>query len=96
MFITLSLINALLFDSVIIGLTVSLFSYTAALGGIYATISMHNHLLDNVMRLPVSFFDITPVGRILNRFSNDVQSLDGTLPALLAAFLRMGTMVNEF
>jgi len=36
---------------------------------------------------PVSFFDVTPVGRILNRFSSDVFAVDDTLPFILNIFL---------
>ena len=32
---------------------------------------MHENLLRRVMFFPVSFFDVTPVGRIINRFSQD-------------------------
>ena len=43
------------------------------------------HVLD--FQAPVSFFDVTPVGRILNRFSSDVFSVDDTLPFILNIFL---------
>jgi ABC-type multidrug transport system fused ATPase/permease subunit len=33
---------------------------------------LHAGLLRNVLRSPMSFFDTTPVGRIVSRFSNDV------------------------
>ena len=39
------------------------------------------------LQAPVSFFDITPIGRILNRFSSDVFSVDDTLPFILNIFL---------
>ncbi|XP_035829636.1 multidrug resistance-associated protein 1-like, partial [Aplysia californica] len=36
----------------------------------------HNKLLVNILRSPMSFFDTTPNGRIINRFSKDIQSVD--------------------
>lgn len=34
----------------------------------------------------MEFFDQTPLGRIMNRFSKDVQEVDTDLPATLRAF----------
>ncbi|KAK2958121.1 Multidrug resistance-associated protein [Blattamonas nauphoetae] len=36
----------------------------------------HNKLLDSVMNCPSSFFDTTPMGRILNRFTGDIPQID--------------------
>ena len=40
----------------------------------------HLNLLLNMMRLPLNFFDIHPVGRIINRFSKDMDAVDNGLP----------------
>ncbi|ORZ07986.1 ABC transporter type 1, transmembrane domain-containing protein [Lobosporangium transversale] len=56
-------------------------SYTTMVtAGIRAGERLHNRLLTNVLRLPMSFFDTTPVGRIINRFSSDCFSIDEQIP----------------
>ena len=39
------------------------------------------------LQAPVSFFDVTPIGRIVNRFSSDVFSIDDALPFIMNIFL---------
>ncbi|KAJ2078167.1 hypothetical protein H4R24_004671 [Coemansia sp. RSA 988] len=46
---------------------------------IRASTVVHEGMLAGVMRSPMSFFDTTPTGRILNRFSSDVESCDQKL-----------------
>ena len=53
---------------------------TLMLSELRAASALHTRMLDAVMKAPMSFFDATPTGRILNRFSNDQESLDATLP----------------
>ncbi|PVU91420.1 hypothetical protein BB559_001398 [Furculomyces boomerangus] len=40
----------------------------------------HEKLISSVFRSPMEFFDTTPLGRILNRFSKDIATLDEELP----------------
>ncbi|KAJ1751848.1 hypothetical protein LPJ79_001690 [Coemansia sp. RSA 1821] len=45
-------------------------------GSFYASRSLHAQLLQAVMRATPAFFDSTPLGRIVNRFSRDMQCID--------------------
>ncbi|KAJ5642156.1 oligomycin resistance ATP-dependent permease yor1 [Penicillium lividum] len=59
--------------------------------------SASNVMLDKatikIMRAPVWFFDTTPLGRIMNRFSKDVYVMDDALPESLRLFLVGTAMV---
>lgn len=50
------------------------------IGCLRAAILLHLSLLFGVMRAPLKFFDKTPTGRILARFSKDIDVLDTGLP----------------
>nr|VZI16707.1 unnamed protein product [Spirometra erinaceieuropaei] len=45
-----------------------------------ASKDLHRRMLARVLRAPCYFFDTTPQGRILNRFSLDIASIDHNLP----------------
>lgn len=40
---------------------------------------LHDKLVTSVIYSPIRFFDTTPIGRIINRLSNDVRSVDGKI-----------------
>ena len=63
-------------------------SFALALGGTFASRTIHKQLLVNVLRLSMSFFDTTPSGRILNRFSKDIYTIDETIPRSVRSFVR--------
>ncbi|XP_077869071.1 ATP-binding cassette sub-family C member 8-like [Saccoglossus kowalevskii] len=44
-----------------------------------AALRLHRSLLYNIVHAPMRFFDTTPIGRILNRFSSDIQIIDQRL-----------------
>lgn len=46
------------------------------LGAWMASVMLHNYMTTNVFRNPMTFFDATPIGRILSRFSSDVEVVD--------------------
>ena len=50
---------------------------------IKAASSIHKHFLVKILRAPMSFFDTTPTGRIVNRFSKDIENIDHGLPERL-------------
>ena len=52
-----------------------------------ASQNLHDRMLRKVLRMPQTFFDTTPSGRIINRFSRDTEVLDNLLPASLSQFL---------
>lgn len=59
-------------------------AFAMAAGSVQAARSLHQALLYNMMRSPQSFFDTTPSGRILNRFSKDIYVIDEVLaPSIL-------------
>ena len=62
-------------------------SYFVAMGCIFAATLIHKRLLVNILRLPMSFFDTTPSGRILNRFSKDINTIDETIPHCVEDFI---------
>jgi len=41
-----------------------------------ASVKLHDDLTDVVLKAPISFFDVTPIGRVLNRFAADMDKLD--------------------
>ncbi|ETM47020.1 hypothetical protein L914_08197, partial [Phytophthora nicotianae] len=54
---------------------------------------MHDELFRRVLRAPVTrYFDVTPIGQILNRFSNDLDQMDTTLPLEYQLFFQNVSM----
>lgn len=51
--------------------------------GLRAGQSSHAHLLKGVLAAPLRFFEANPVGRIVNRFSRDLDAVENPLPRTL-------------
>lgn len=65
------------------------FACTAAvlLGGVLASHQLFQQLLSSVMRSPMLFFEQTPIGHLLNRFSRDIDAVDSVIPDKLKSVL---------
>ncbi|XP_061579415.1 ATP-binding cassette sub-family C member 4-like isoform X2 [Cololabis saira] len=51
--------------------------------------TLHASMFNAILRTPVRFFDINPIGRILNRFSKDIGYLDSLLPWTFVDFIQV-------
>lgn len=69
-----------------IGVTVAS-SYANTLAGQTSSRKFHEALVRGILRAPMAFFDTTPLGRVVNRFSKDISVLDDRLPATLYMWL---------
>jgi ATP-binding cassette subfamily C (CFTR/MRP) protein 1 len=48
------------------------------------SVTFHERLLESTLYAPIAFFDTTPTGRILNRFSSDMLSVDEEISQTLS------------
>ncbi|NXG03290.1 MRP7 protein, partial [Sakesphorus luctuosus] len=62
-------------------------AFLFAYGTLRAATVIHKRLLQRALKATVTFFDTTPTGRILNRFSSDLYCVDSSLPFILNIFL---------
>ena len=46
------------------------------IGSFVASRKLHKQLLSTILGAPLRFFEVTPLGRVLNRFSKDLSSID--------------------
>ncbi|XP_029901963.1 ATP-binding cassette sub-family C member 9 [Myripristis murdjan] len=71
------------------GITLCLItSLTVEFLGLSAATSLHHNLLNKIIHAPIRFFDITPLGQILNRFSADTNIIDQHIPPTLESLTR--------
>ncbi|KAG8872786.1 hypothetical protein FRC20_009062 [Serendipita sp. 405] len=87
----LSLYGAAVFLSSLLSLAVGILLSVVII--IRSTKYMHDRVLQALLRCPLSFFEQTPSGRILNVFSRDVYVLDQVLARVISGALRTGSSV---
>ncbi|KAF2854807.1 hypothetical protein T440DRAFT_496167 [Plenodomus tracheiphilus IPT5] len=74
-----------------------LFSFSVSVFGTQAGKVMLQRAISRVLRAPMSFFDTTPLGRITNRFSKDIDVMDNTLTdAMRMYFLTLAMIISVF
>ncbi|KAL0963117.1 hypothetical protein UPYG_G00349970 [Umbra pygmaea] len=56
--------------------------------GLSAATNLHHNLLNKIIHAPIRFFDVTPLGQILNRFSADTNIIDQHIPPTLESLSR--------
>ncbi|WWC71394.1 uncharacterized protein I206_105349 [Kwoniella pini CBS 10737] len=66
--------------------------FSNALINYFASVKIHKNAITRVMFAPQSFFDTTPLGRIMNRFSKDTDTIDNTLSDAMR--MAIGTLSN--
>ncbi|XP_063900420.1 ATP-binding cassette sub-family C member 3-like [Zophobas morio] len=62
-------------------------SFSLAFGSIHASKNLHETVVKRLLKAPLSFFDTTLLGRIVNRLSKDIYTIDEALPNSLKSFL---------
>ncbi|KAJ3333987.1 Multidrug resistance-associated protein 1, partial [Blyttiomyces sp. JEL0837] len=60
-------------------LALLIYSILFAVGGLFAAKSLHDQVLARAVGSPVGFFDQTPMGRIVNRLSRDIDYADNSI-----------------
>uniref|UniRef100_A0A8C5HE38 ATP-binding cassette sub-family C member 5 n=1 Tax=Gouania willdenowi TaxID=441366 RepID=A0A8C5HE38_GOUWI len=59
-----------------------------------AACKLHDTMFRKIVASPMGFFDTTPTGRILNRFSKDQEEVDAVLPLNMDSFLQFVLLVS--
>merc|ERR1719199_1138926 len=60
---------------------------------IRAADTLHATVLERVLFAPTAFFDVTPIGRVLNRFSGDILTVDTELSRTMSEFSGVASYV---
>ncbi|XP_053354043.1 multidrug resistance-associated protein 4 isoform X1 [Clarias gariepinus] len=82
----LGIYSGLTMTTLLFGFTRSLMMFNALVRSAQV---LHSRMFNCILRTPVHFFDINPIGRILNRFSKDIGHVDSMLPWTFVDFIQV-------
>ncbi|KAI1701315.1 ABC transporter domain-containing protein [Ditylenchus destructor] len=81
-----------LLDSICVAVS----SIILAIGAFNASRKFHDRLVFSLFRSPMAFFDRTPLGRIINRLSNDIDRVDENIPGCVGfTFTLLAAALNS-
>lgn len=73
-----------------IGVTILAASIIMAIVSLRASGVLHKKMLNRILKAPMSFFDTTPTGRVVNRFAKDVDVTDSAMPMVIRLSEKLG------
>ncbi|XP_055398779.1 ATP-binding cassette sub-family C member 4-like [Bubalus kerabau] len=82
--------SGLIVSTILFGITRSLLIFYVLVN---SSQTLHNKMLESILRAPVLFFNRNPIGRILNRFSKDIGQMDDLLPLTFLDFIQTFLLV---
>ena len=62
-------------------------SFWLITSSLHAAKKLHDTLVYSVLRAPTAFFQTNPLGRVINRFANDIGDIDRNVANLANTFL---------
>ncbi len=65
------------------------YQLTAATGGLRAAAEIHSNMFTAILKAPLSYFDTTPSGRLLNLFTADIKLIDESLISQLSGSMSL-------
>jgi len=60
---------------------------------VHASKHLHDGMLSSLLKCNLRFFESTPVGRVINRFSKDIETLESKIPEAFKNSIRNGFQV---
>ncbi len=75
------------------GVLLSSGSLNLTLSAISAAGDLHYAMLESCLHANINFFSVTPIGRMINRFAKDIDTIDNSLPRFLETWLKCAVQV---
>ncbi|ETM41303.1 hypothetical protein L914_12915, partial [Phytophthora nicotianae] len=64
-------------------------SSTVVIAGLRASRQLFDNMTASLLKAPLRFFDANPIGRIVNRYGDDMSALDFSIPFAFGSFIAM-------